>query len=395
MEWFCGQFYGIIARCFMSENPIQKIQIIDAVNQVFLEEFDKSYTDSSMLNMYRDQVIKAVKGVIDGTTKFDDLNGEDPRIVECVLTKLNINKKDYDEAGEVENKSIAATADDENVAVEKSTDESNNVAKRSSVIKAIASLYKRINIPIVRRVGLGVGLVCAAIGVGQVIETCRKNDVDKKDEVHDKNTTAIYVDDKKDDTNIVLNAEIPNPYKIDGLVDDIDSEFKRDIPGLANQLQAQLDYCMSPLPSHDETKIGIQIFSPTRYFNGVYEKFKDLPTGIREAAFASIIKRNMPRCVVKDLNLSSGLTDRKNNFIVLDKDLFNLEGVLTHELNHALLQHSADSITVSEGNTELIAREMLNNGEISAYEKITFRAFLMEFFDPEYLESLYVRNGGN
>lgn len=164
---------------------------------------------------------------------------------------------------------------------------------------------------------------------------------------------------------------------------------------LADALLQMIAILQESLPDDFPIKRTLASVTPDdiiTFFEQFLDRHKNHPD-----ILSKISSGDFPRLAVAQMETAAGRAYRDQNLIVFDADIDSKEHflkVLAHEWHHTEVQgNNFPAMRVlREGYTELNAREMLSETEMEtggAYEKLTYRAFLLQMFGDDVLAGLY------
>ncbi len=226
-------------------------------------------------------------------------------------------------------------------------------------------------------------------------------------------TAAAYLEHKniKDEIEVLphpIPDSIPNHSEFDSTKQPED-EFIKNLPILKAALLEMIAACVESLPDNYPIKKHLQVFGDQEAENFLkslhyhYSRKNIVDPEVRQVLEKMLINA-LPRIAVAKMAKAAGLAygnvyipgfDRyaDGNLIILNANIDSMEyllSVLMHEFLHSEIQRSAfpESRVLREGVTELKARQITNIPS-NAYEKLTYRAFLLELMDAKNLNLLY------
>ncbi len=390
----------------MGENKIKK-QDIDAAVDTVMQGY--SPKESPFIPFVRRDIKALVIKVLKGERHLDDLKNsaegsEYEPSVRKVLQELHVLPK-AQSAAQNAHVEVTDVNDQTNTHSKEAPESKNETAVKSDEKVDVSNLQvprRKIKIPGDALVIGGLALAtAAAIEVLPHLfpEKFKEKDVD---------VIAAPPTPPKKTNEIKFTDYIPNAYEANGQ-QPVAEQFEQAIPGLAHQLQTQLDWCVRDLPTDDQTRVALQNFNPTGYFHFVLDEYR-----YRQDVLGRILATPMPVFGTAPLHTMGGYAGHKEtdsvptDYIVLGTNNPNADKTVIHELNHALLENDKHDVgkVVVEGNTEYKARraeaqsitkvdeadetdESHVESTITPYDKFAFRAFLMNLLDSYSIENLY------
>jgi hypothetical protein len=161
-------------------------------------------------------------------------------------------------------------------------------------------------------------------------------------------------------------------------------------PALAGFLKHQIQVAADQLDVSDprlaKTKKVMEAFDVFGYYFNLGTMFADQPD-----VLVKVMRTEVPRFAFKDFIRLEGIALGDLSLIVLDVDANDLNKTMIHELNHIVLQDHGHNqpVVLLEGTTEHYTRQIDHTAEVGSYEKITFRAFLLDLLFDEQLAHAY------